>query len=293
MKFFTQILCTFALIIFLQASHAQKEYSIAEPMSDECCNEAQLYYPEKSSLIDTSFCYNWDLEQDEWVPASMTINTYDDEGWKVEELRKHYWSSEEGYVDVSKRSYSYYPDHMVFTNTYQLWNDELNGGSWDNISRYFYYYNENGQMVEQISQSHYFEWFNFNRESYIYDENGYKTEHLTQDWDHNANNWRNKKICYFPPPPTITSVAEIEDDSQELTIAPNPVDDFLNVRKKIVTPGSEVVIQVINMNNQLVHTEKQVDGKFIRLPVRHLKPGVYFVTCNEGKRLFTGRFLKR
>lgn len=76
-------------------------------------------------------------------------------------------------------------------------------------------------------------------------------------------------------------------------MSPNPARDWLDVSFKNDWTNARATLRVLNLKGQVVHTEPNVTGGYLKLNLRHLIPGQYFVVLeSEGKVLQQEKLMK-
>ncbi len=186
-------------ILFLFISfmlNAQNPYSSGnddlQTLSEYCGKGILKIDLNRASTIDTTFCYRWSNAEQQWVPRTIFVNNYDDFGRLMESITKFYVDSTQSYNPILRDTYTYYPNDSVKSMLNELWNTELNGGSWDNTQLNEYEYDDQDRLVYNLV---YFSPYGSlelnlgNQLFYSYNNLGLTDTIITQYWNTIQNEW--------------------------------------------------------------------------------------------------------
>ena len=93
----------------------------------------------------------------------------------------------------------------------------------------------------------------------------------------------------------VTAGLQSTDDSQQLIIYPNPVDDKFTMRSRAeLKIGTAVEISVYNIvGEKIVVPLLRTTNDQLTADVRQLKPGIYFIEIATAEKTFRAKFLKQ
>lgn len=177
------------LVIFSPIKSQSDSFS---PTADNetCKNIVTHYRPDLASTTDTVECFRW--IEEEWVLNYLYINTYDDAGRLTETITKFLNLTEQEWTSLLRNSYTYYDNDSIKSILDELWNPELDGGTWDNSSYDEYEYDDQNRLV--FSLTHFSPYGSHelnpgNRSFYSY--NGYSLMDtvITQYWNTIEEEW--------------------------------------------------------------------------------------------------------
>ena len=161
--------------------------------SSECnCVDPALFDPEKSSTVDTVTCYNWPYNGEDWNVQSITIRTFDENGHVVDAILKNYDIGNDLFTQVRHYTYDFYETGKLKEETWQNWNPDLNGGSWSNMQKQYYEYDEAGKVTfthSWFSDFNTTEWEDGVKEFYSYNSFDKKDTVITKYWNYIQNDW--------------------------------------------------------------------------------------------------------
>lgn len=191
-KIIRLFLTVFYAVIFLTAN-AQTPNLIDSNNQNGCDGVKFLKVDlSRASSTDTTFCNRWVEVGQEWVPRTIMVNSYDDSGRLTESITSFCVDSTQSYTPLLRDTHTYYPNGSVKTTTNELWNTELDGGSWDNTSFNEYAYDDQNRLIYILI---YFSPYgshelNFgNRKYYSYNADGLQDTTITQYWNTNEEKW--------------------------------------------------------------------------------------------------------
>jgi hypothetical protein len=90
------------------------------------------------------------------------------------------------------------------------------------------------------------------------------------------------------------SVGDIENENLQVSIYPNPTNDFLNVSFQTIS-SENIELEIYDISGRLILNEKQRVGggrNVITKDITGLSEAVYFVNLKVGETLYTIRFIK-
>ncbi|MBX3162858.1 MAG: T9SS type A sorting domain-containing protein [Bacteroidetes bacterium] len=89
-----------------------------------------------------------------------------------------------------------------------------------------------------------------------------------------------------------TGVEELNDESIELSVYPNPVSEMLNVESPLTPKGGTIKIFDVLGNLVLEHTiTPPLEGKGEAIDLRELKSGIYFLNIQSDNKRFTKKII--
>lgn len=171
------------------SAHPKPVHTIETPPD---CGETVVRFDKNlASTTDSVKCYYW-YDSEEWLLNLLYIHTYDENGRLSMTITQFLDLQTQEFTNSQRNDYTYYPNDSLKTQFNFLWNQELDGGSWDESSMNEYEYNEE-EFISTIVI--YFspygehalnpgrrEFYNYNAENLV------DTVH-TQYWNTNEEAW--------------------------------------------------------------------------------------------------------
>jgi len=193
----------YLITLFLVLSHSSNSQNnnvlqvvenLGSGSENNSCGENNIpkFDLNRSSSVDTTFCNMWLNAEQKWVPRTIFVSTYDDFGRLEETITKFYIDSTQSYSPILRDTYTYYTSDSVESELNELWNSELDGGTWDNTSLDEYEYDEQNRLVYNLT---YFSPYGShdlnlgNQKFYTYNTQSLVDTIVTQYWNTNENAW--------------------------------------------------------------------------------------------------------
>ena len=92
---------------------------------------------------------------------------------------------------------------------------------------------------------------------------------------------------------TYSAIIKIVNDASQLqfTLSPNPANNFIN----IIYPGTKEIvnISIYNMQGRLINQQSKKNEMPIKVDVKQLEPGTYFMYVFDGGNIQKGKFVKQ
>lgn len=87
-------------------------------------------------------------------------------------------------------------------------------------------------------------------------------------------------------------IPSVLNDDNELTFSmyPNPVKENLNLI--IHQNFSDLILRIYKIDGKLISEYKNFDSNHLRFDTKQLKSGVYFLEYNDGKKIYSRKFVK-
>lgn len=191
-KIIRLLLTVFSTVIFL-AANAQNPNLMNSNNKNGCDGVEFLKIDlSRASTSDTTFCNRWVEVDQEWVPRTIIVNAYDDSGRLTESITSYYVDSTQSFTQLLRDTHTYHSNDSLKTTLNELWNTELDGGSWDNTSFNEFEYDDKNSLIYNLV---YFSPYGShelnlgNRKYYSYNADGLQDTTITQYWNTNEEKW--------------------------------------------------------------------------------------------------------
>ncbi|MBM2816416.1 MAG: hypothetical protein HW421_3178 [Ignavibacteria bacterium] len=179
--------------------------------------------------------------------------------------------------------------------------------TWINYLQYNYKYNLEGLLVSEITENWYFgQWKDSTQKIYSYDENS--NLQTISNISNDNNNWfiadgwlsfedyQNYSFDYFAYKIEVkykqTSTVEETHDATvpNLSLNPNPANDFLNISYSIPEPAAVSFSITNSLGNELAKFNGNGDNQ-VSYNIENLPSGIYFLRMNVGSLYKTAKFV--
>jgi len=175
-------------------SQAQNSLPVNTEIDEQPCNCADplKVFPDKALSTDTVFCYTWPFQANDWEKSSITLNTYDEAGHLTLSIAQTWDADQQMYVPSTRKAYEYTANGQVELDTYEFWNPQMNGGSWDPLNKKLHEYDTDGRLVFTFTWFSTYEdpeWRDGSKEFYTYNMYDLKDTVIYQYWNTIQNDW--------------------------------------------------------------------------------------------------------
>ncbi len=213
------------------------------------CVEPAKVFPDKASITDTVFCYTWPFQGNAWENSSIIIQTFDENGLLVQAQTKTWDEDLQDYVPASRQSYEYTANFEIELLISEFWNPDLNGGSWDPLSKLMHEYDVNGKLIYTFTWYSTIgdpDWHDGNKAFFSYNEYDLKDTVIYQYWNTIQNEWYYSDRFRYIYDDDLELIEEYDDYANNLegTFA-------LNVRTIYDRDAAENTVDRINQNYNL------------------------------------------
>lgn len=217
--------------------------------------------------------------------------------------------------NLERKTYTYNVFDKPLTVTYEGWQS----GSWQNLKKYFFTYDNNGYLTYELRQNwdtptssfqnglqfnytnnengtvqHYIEqtwnnetnsWDNSKQATYTYNADGTLHQRISQIWINSTNSWNNLDRGTY----IYTNTVDVcETDEVQFTVFPNPGTDNINIS---LERESETTISVVDMQGKLIMAERFV-GSQVSIDVKGIPSGIYLLIVQSDRKTGTTKFVK-
>jgi hypothetical protein len=87
---------------------------------------------------------------------------------------------------------------------------------------------------------------------------------------------------------TTTGIFNISQNTSDIWIFPNPVDNILFIR----APMKDYSCRISDVNGRVIYEKNSISSGFIEIDAREWNKGVYFIQIRSEKVRFATKFLK-
>jgi streptogramin lyase len=153
-------------------------------------NYFEIYMYDTAGNLTEDFQYNWDLDSYKWTNYEHYVYKYDTSGNLSEEIRYIWDSGIDDWINSVQTIYTYDTAGNLTEETFYSWDSGID--DWDNSSQNIFTYDTAGN---QTAMFRYFwrndDWENFYQRTYTYDTAGNQTEYYRYNWDPVSSVWVN------------------------------------------------------------------------------------------------------